>query len=91
MINPNEGKHSLQNQSIPTCGVGITLPNFVSYLLQIVYVLSAGKGERGAFLKVDLSHPDCLMQVSKLPSGCACHLLFLPAQALEGTLVISLD
>lgn len=85
MINPNKGKHSLQKQSVPTYGVGITLPNFISYLLQVVYVPSAGKGERGAYLKADSSHPHCLMQMSKLLSGCACHLLFLPAQALEGT------
>lgn len=85
MINPNKGKHSLQKRSVPTCGVGITLPNFISYLLHVDYVPSAGKGERRAFLEADSSHPDSLMQVSKLPSGCACHLLFPPAQALEGT------
>lgn len=64
MINPNKGKHSLQKQSVPTCGVGITLPNFISYLLQFVYIPSAGKGESWAFLKADSSHPNCLMQVS---------------------------
>ncbi|KAF2976507.1 hypothetical protein EK904_014327 [Melospiza melodia maxima] len=29
---------------------------------QVVYIPSAGKGERKAFLKADSSHPDCLMQ-----------------------------
>lgn len=55
MINPNKGKHNLQKQSVPTCGVGNTLPNFISYVLQVVYVPSVGKGEREHFYK--LIHP----------------------------------